>query len=75
MEEALNFQVNPQINNSILAESLPIYIDRPRTDIQVAILCVTEGGVLTHQLSSILDENNSVFQSELFAILSALQYI
>lgn len=74
MEEALNFQVNPQINNSILAESLPIYIDRPRTDIQVAaVFCVTEGGVLTHQSSSILDENNSVFQSELFAILSALQ--
>lgn len=49
-------------------------MSRANTGVQAAF-CVTEGGTVVHQWACTLDENNSLFQTQLFVILTALEWI
>lgn len=73
--ETTHFQVNINKHSYKPSPHTTLYTDGSSTETGVAAaFCILEGSDVIHQWASRLGDNNTVFQAELFAILSALEW-
>lgn len=74
--ETSHFQVSAELGSSVRGSGLGIFTDGSGTASGVAAaFCVLDGSLPIHRWSTKLQDFNSVYQAELFAILNALDWL